>query len=290
MITVFTPTYNRVHLLSKLKECMDNQTCRDFEWIIVDDGSTDNTNDLVANWLNQNLRYSIKYIKQSNQGKHIAFNTAVSQAKGEWFICVDSDDLLTEDAVFTIIDDVKTVPESCVGVVYPQDLRGASKEREWKIIDGTKVDIMDLKIKHDIPESAIVMRVNDIKNIPFPKIENEKFVPESWLYQKLIPKGSFLVHNIAFYIAEYLDDGLTKNIWKLWKNNPIGVLSDISEKYELLDKYDIRTRIIEKIKCVININTICMASKRNIIKNSPSVGMSLIFYIPSLFFYFKRFK
>ena len=112
-----------------------NSCCRDFEWIIVDDGSTDNTNDLVANWLNQNLRYSIKYIKQSNQGKHIAFNTAVSQAKGEWFICVDSDDLLTEDAVFTIIDDVKTVPESCVGVVYPQDLRGASKEREWKIID-----------------------------------------------------------------------------------------------------------------------------------------------------------
>lgn len=290
MITIFTPTYNRAHLLSRLKECMDNQTCRDFEWIIVDDGSTDNTSELVGSWQSQNLMYPMKYIKQTNQGKHIAFNTAVSHAKGEWFICVDSDDFLTENAVSTIFSDTKVVSDSCVGIVYPQNLKGSNKEREWEKIDGTSVDIIDLKIKYAIPESAIVMRVNDIKNIPFPKIKDEMFMPESWLYQKLIPKGNFFVHNIAFYVSEYFDDGLTKNIWGLWKNNPIGILSDISEKYELLDKYDFRIRIIEKIKCIININTICMASKKNVFKNSPSVGMSLMFYIPSIFFYFKRFK
>lgn len=290
MITIFTPTYNRAHLLSRLKECLDNQTCRDFEWIIVDDGSTDNTSELVGSWQSQNLLYPMKYIKQTNQGKHIAFNTAVSHAKGEWFICVDSDDFLTENAVSTIFSDANVVSDSCVGIVYPRNLKGSNKEKEWEKIDGTSVDIIDLKIKYAIPESAIVMRVNDIKNIPFPKIKDEIFIPESWLYQKLIPKGNFFVHNIAFYVSEYFDDGLTKNIWRLWKNNPIGVLSDISEKYELLDKYDFRIRIIEKIKCIININTICMASKKNVLKNSPSVGMSLLFYFPSIFFYFKRFK
>lgn len=290
MITIFTPTYNRAYLLSNLKECLDNQTCNDFEWIIVNDGSTDNTDKLVISWLNQKFQYSINYIKQNNQGKHIAFNTAVSQAKGEWFFCVDSDDLLTKNAVLTICNDVKNLPDNYIGVVYPRDMRQLNKEREWKIIDGTKVDIMDLKIKYGIPESAIVMRKHDIENIPFPKIGNEKFLPESWLYQKLITRGSFLACNSLFYISDYHEDGLTKNIWKIWEKNPMGILYDISEKYKLLDKYSVGIRIVEKIKCIININTICMASRKNIIKNTPSIWMSLIFYIPSLYFYFKRFK
>lgn len=290
MISVFTPTYNRAMLLPTLKDCMDIQTCMDFEWIIVDDGSIDNTDELVMSWIKQELPYSLKYIKQKNQGKHIAFNTAVNQAQGDWFICVDSDDQLTADAVATMSDDIKGIPDGCIGIIYPQKLTGSHKENEWEKINGTKIDIMDLKVEYNIPESAILMRMKDFADLKFPQVENERFIPESWLYQRLIPRGKFWVHNVAFYIAEYLEDGLTKNVWKLWAKNPTGVLNVLSEKYELLAKYPLKTRTVGKIKCIININTICMASGKSVREESPSVFLSEVLMVPSRYFYRKRFK
>ena len=86
--------------------------------------------------------YSLQYIRQKNQGKHIAFNTALSQATSEWFICVDSDDELTSEAVAMMNDDLKNIPDGCVGVVYPRRLNGFDNEAEWKSIDKKKVDII----------------------------------------------------------------------------------------------------------------------------------------------------
>ena len=97
MITVFTPTYNRAYILGKLYESLKNQTSENFEWIIVDDASTDNTEELVASF--EEVGKGISYINQAHGGKHRAINRAVKLAKGDYFFIVDSDDHLTYDAI-----------------------------------------------------------------------------------------------------------------------------------------------------------------------------------------------
>lgn len=290
MISIFTPTYNRAKLLAVLKNSIDAQTDKDFEWIIVDDGSADNTKELVTAWMKQERSYTLKYIYQKNQGKHIAFNTALSQASSNWFICVDSDDHLTNDAVAIMNTDAEKNPKECVGVVYPQNLIGSHTEKEWEKIDGCNVDIMDLKVEYDIPESAILMKKCMIDDLRFPQIRGEKFVPEGWLYQKLIKRGKFHVHNKAFYVAEYQPNGLTRNVWKLWAKNSTGVLVTLCEKYRMLEKYPLKTRAVEKIKCIININTICMEAGKNILTESPAPFFSTVLMLPSFYYHKKRFE
>src|SRR5687767_5062754 len=89
--TVFTPTYNRAHTLERVYASLDAQSFRDFEWLIVDDGSTDDTRSLVERW-RQQARFPIRYLWQENSGKHVAFNVAVREARGELFLPFDSDD------------------------------------------------------------------------------------------------------------------------------------------------------------------------------------------------------
>ena len=97
--TVFTPTYNRAYILPRLYQSLREQTCKDFEWMIVDDGSTDDTGKLVAQWEDQNNGFDIHYYKIQNGGKPRAINFGITKANGDFFFMVDSDDHLTTDAV-----------------------------------------------------------------------------------------------------------------------------------------------------------------------------------------------
>ena len=110
MITVFTPTYNRAYIIPKLYESLKRQTVKDFEWLVVDDGSTDNTSELLAEWTKEN-DFPVRYIWQPNGGKPRAITKALAEAKGEWFFIVDSDDFISDDAIETII---RYAPE-CTG-------------------------------------------------------------------------------------------------------------------------------------------------------------------------------
>ena len=102
IITVFTPTYNRAYIIKNLFNSLKNQTFQNFEWIIVDDGSTDNTEEVVKEWLNESLFFKIKYHKQKNGGKHTAINKGLELASGDVFFIIDSDDYITNDALFKI--------------------------------------------------------------------------------------------------------------------------------------------------------------------------------------------
>lgn len=292
MITIFTPTYNRKKYLYKLKNSLDRQTDKDFEWVVVDDGSSDGTEDEVKSWKKSNLDYEIKYVKQENQGKHIAFNLGVRNASYSWIICVDSDDTLTDDAVMIINHDIQKISYREVGIVYPQIMNGGkSDDKLWKKIDNTELDIMDLHDLYHINESAIVMRKNIISKYQFPKYGNEKFLPESWLYQKLIAEGKFWALNKPLYCSKYLKNGLTNNIWKLWKNNPNGVLNILKEQYYLISqKYKRKYRFINHLKCIINLNTLCMVTNKNFLQETPSKFLSLITYFPSLYFVKLRYR
>lgn len=289
MISIFTPTYNRAKLLPKLKQSIDRQTCMDFEWIIVDDGSSDETEQLLNLWKQENHPYKLITSRQENQGKHIAFNQGIQLASTEWLICVDSDDQLTDDAVAIMSGDIKNIDVSYVGIVYPRKLQGFDSGTQWQKIDGYGIDIMDLKEVYRIPESAILLRRNVVLKLPFPKYEGEKFLPESWLYQKLMKRGKFYAVNKCFYISEYQAGGLTSNVWKLWKNNPQGILNVLREKYTLVSKYSVLKSYIAKAKILINIDALCMATGKKVTQESPSKFKAVLLWIPSVYFYKRRF-
>lgn len=289
MITIFTPTYNRASLLKDLKVSLDNQTCYDFEWVIVDDGSTDGTESQVNEWIGNGTKYPLRYFKQENQGKPSAFNNGVQHSTSEFFICVDSDDTLTNIAVEIINNDIANIGDDLVGLVYPR-LMSILDNTLWEEINGREIDMIDLKELYRIKESAIVMRKNILAKYPFPIFEQEKFIPEGWLYQKLSIDGKFKAINKTFYVSEYQEDGMTNNMWNLWSKNPNGVLMTLSNKFFVLGKYSLILKFIARIKCIINFNTICFASNCSVIKRTPSKLYSFLLYLPSIYFYKRRFK
>lgn len=221
MITVFTPTYNRAHLLPGLYNSLKGQTCRDFEWVIVDDGSTDDTEMLVKNWLSQ-ADFSICYIKKENGGKQRAVNLGVQNAKGEYFFIVDSDDILPENALAAVLKWFGTIThmENFAGVAglkgYKKDeMVGESFEGEY--IDATSLERGKYNIKGD---KAEVFYTDILRKFPFPEFEGEKFVPEALVYNRIAAAGYKLRwFNEIVYIADYLPDGYSANVDRLLINN-----------------------------------------------------------------------
>ncbi len=127
LLTVFTPTYNRCVELTRLYATLCEQTNMQFEWLIVDDGSTDSTKDMVSQWL-ESSPFPIRYFRQANAGKHVAHNRGAQEARGGLFMCVDSDDWLEPDAVETILFDA-IVLKAEEGLVYPKGLSGHDEHR-----------------------------------------------------------------------------------------------------------------------------------------------------------------
>ena len=110
-ITVFTPTYNRAYIIETLYRSLQRQTYRDFEWLVVDDGSADNTKELFEAWQQEDNFFPIRYVKQENGGKCRAINYGLELAKGKLFFNVDSDDYLTEDAIEKLLSWEAGLPE-----------------------------------------------------------------------------------------------------------------------------------------------------------------------------------
>lgn len=223
-LSIITPTYNRGYILSKCYESLLAQTCNDFEWVIVDDGSTDNTEQLVKAFIEENI-LKIKYIKKKNGGKHRAHNVAVGEAEGKLIICVDSDDFLTEDAVYSVKkfwQENRT--ENCIGILAK---RGDIVERKpicsaWP--EHLKSSTMfDLNEKYNFyGDTALFFRADILKKNLFVEFEKEKFLPESNLYCDLDKIGEMLLLDKVVYLCEYLPDGLTAKFHSLLKKNPNG--------------------------------------------------------------------
>ena len=223
MITIFTPTYNRGYILKRLYNSLKKQSNKNFEWIIVDDGSTDNTTEIVDNWMKENI-INIKYYKQENQGKMIAHNLGVEKAKGELFVCVDSDDWLNKDAVSIVLDYWhKNNQNGIIGIVCPRVDKNNNFIGRFPTKKLIKSTLIDLYGKYGLKgDTMLIYKTSIIKKYSFPKIEDEKFIPETYLYDKLDQEGELLLLNEKLYNVEYLQDGYSKNIKKIIKKNPKG--------------------------------------------------------------------
>lgn len=233
-VTVFTPTFNRAYTLSRLYNSLLRQTDKSFEWLIVDDGSEDNTDSLVHKFIyDTEHTFNIRYFKKKNEGKHIAINIGAKEAKGILFFIVDSDDVLHERAIEKIIEIEKSI-ENKNDFAGVAGLRGNFKGEPIKspteVYTKTELDNLmrerdatsiEYRYKYKITgDRAEVVYTELMRQIPFPKIDNEKFMEESYLWMNLSNRNlKFRWFNSVIYLCEYLQDGLTNNMKEIVKKN-----------------------------------------------------------------------
>lgn len=236
MITVFTPTYNRAHLLLRLYESLKEQTSMDFEWLIVDDGSQDNTTDVLKNIIDKGeTDFSIRYFRVENGGKHRAINYGVQKANGEAFFIVDSDDWLTKDSIKDInfyFNQIKN-DNTFAGVAgLKASINDNSKQLtfEGEFLDATSLERKRYGI---FGEKAEVFKTDILKKYPFPEYLDEKFISEAIVWHKIAQDGLKLRwFNKTVYIFEYQEDGLSKNLYKKYQDSPIGYLTYVKQEME----------------------------------------------------------
>lgn len=227
VLTIFTPTYNRAYILGELYKSLQQQTSFQFEWLIVDDGSIDNTEELVGKWLLENNLFPIRYFKKENGGKHRAINFALQYVQGKYFFIVDSDDRLVPNAVEIICKQMEDLPTdgsvqyagicNCRGY-SPTEIMGTSFKGDY--IDCTSLEREKYGITGD---KAEVFYTDIIRQYPFPEFEGEKFITECVVWDKMAADGYCLRYfNVITYLCEYRDDGLTKKGLDLYYRNPKG--------------------------------------------------------------------
>lgn len=281
-ITYFTPTYNRGYILSQLYQSLCIQSDKDFEWIIVDDGSTDNTKDLVNDWILEN-RIKIKYFYQTNSGKSQAHNLGVTKANGKLFSCIDSDDYIIPETTENIRSQWERVSNDVIGLVYSRGTDSRESITKW----GPKNQMLTLKEAYEIGlsgDTMLIYATDKIRKYSFPKLRNEKFVPESYLYDLLDDEGKMYFSSEILYICNYLDDGYTKSMRKLIYDNPNGYLLFITNRLKknisLKHRFQNSIRYVA-IKKILNSNKIIVDSVYPI--------HTLLAYPFGLYFYFKNY-
>ena len=223
LLTIFTPTFNRKHYLPQLYESLKKQMDKDcFEWLIVDDGSTDGTNELVDTWINEK-HLEIRYLYQENRGKMVAHNTGVLNCSTKYFLCVDSDDFLVDNAISSVKDLLQNVSinSNLAGLIaYKCDKNGKLICGEFNQDSST---LNDLYRNGFWGDTTLIYKTSALKNHLFPEIESEKFITEDYVYSQIDEEYEMFLFPKPLIICEYLNDGYTKSAIKLLFNNPKGM-------------------------------------------------------------------
>lgn len=211
LVTVVTPTYNRAANLPTLYASLCAQTCRDFEWLVIDDGSRDSTRQLIDGYARAERRFPIRYCYKENGGKHTALNVAFREVNTELLFIVDSDDMLTPDAIETIKGDWQKVKgENLCGIGY---LRGYT---DGKVIgdqypqDWQRDTFINVRYNRGVDgDKAEVWATCCLRSFQYPEVRGERFISESvaWIY--MARERSMLFRNKIVYMTEYLAGGLS---------------------------------------------------------------------------------
>lgn len=277
MITILTPTYNRGDKLGRIYDSLINQTNKNFEWLIVDDGSTDNTKEIVDKFISEK-KLDIKYIYKKNGGKHTALNVGNKVAKGELIINLDSDDYFTNDAVELIEkywDKYKSNKKLC-GITFMSKIDKPIYEQ--KPFEECVSNMIEFKYnKRNLCDMCEVLRKDLLLEYPYPEFEGERFLSEVIVTGNMAKKYDMVYVPIPIYIAEYLDDGLSKNWLKNVTRCPNGARANSQMFMDKAYKFDIR------LKNCIEFGVFSFLAKKKIIKDSPMKFFSILFYIPCYF-------
>ena len=277
MISIITPTYNRAKLLSNIYQCLLNQTNKNFEWIIINDGSKDNT-DKVVKEFQKKKELNIKYYKKENGGKPSAYNLGVEKSTGELLLCLDDDDLLSKDAVEIILQDYKEIKnnENVAGLVYNVAYTYNKEKIIGTSLPNNVIDTyFDIYHKYKVQGDKLqVIKSNIAKQYPMPIISGEKFIPEALINNRISLKYKFKYKSNVIRYAEYLPDGYTSNYFKLVKENPLGNALYFKELYNLDKK-------IYNVYGYVLFSIYGKKKFKQILKEHPSKFKILLVYLPT---------
>ena len=284
MITVLTPTYNRGYIIDRAYKSLINQKNKNFEWLIVDDGSTDDTEKIIEKFIKEN-KININYLKKENGGKHTALNVGIKNAKGNYLIILDSDDKLTPNAISLIHKYLLKYDKNdnicCLSFTrcYADRKKIGKAMPENEIIS----NYIDYRYNKNIyGDMAEVFKTKILKKYPFPTFKNEKFLSEAIVWNKIALDYDSVFINNPIYVGEYLNDGLSKNFFKLVYNNPIGAMENSNM---FLNK---RFYLKIRIKNAILFNGYKLRAKKKYGKvNSISNNrfLTTIMFLPGVLFY-----
>lgn len=272
-LTVFTPAYNRAHTLSRTYESLCRQNCKDFCWLIIDDGSADNTAQLVKGWMEKDNGFEIQYIYKENGGMHTAHNVAYENITTELNVCIDSDDCMAEDGVAKILkkwDEVKD--SSYAGII------GLDADMNGKIIGKSfpktmkETTLMGYYAAGGTGDKKLVYRTDIIKKYPpYPIFEGEKYVALAYKYRLIDQDYKLAVLPQVLCNVEYQEDGSSGTMWKQYLKNPKGFAfwRKICMRYP-----ESRKRKI--IDCIHYCSSSQIAKDNGYIRKSPAKLLTLI--------------
>ncbi len=272
-LTIFTPTYNRCELLKKAYNSLLNQSSKNFVWLIVDDGSSDNTKKEVEKWIKED-KIKIRYYYKSNGGKHTAFNFMLDVIDTDYvLVSLDSDDVLIPTCVEEIHKDIDRI-KSEVGIVYPRSIEQAQNKisKNFNSLNDARESLKYIcSIGKMDMETEIVFLAKYLKKFKYPVFENEKFITESYIYYQMTKK--MLWRNIPICVGKYQADGLTLNAINLFFKNPNGW-------YEVNKiRMNLKKSFVLKIKYRIYYITFGILShKKGIVKNVNKKILTLLFF------------
>jgi glycosyltransferase involved in cell wall biosynthesis len=252
MVTVFTPTYNRADKLQRLYHSLVAQGNHDFEWLIIDDGSTDDTASVVEAF--DRSQFNIRYYKQANGGKHRAYNRALQLAEGEYFFCVDSDDWLAKDAIEKIQANIHTAQFI---LAYKEDEQGKLlSDRFPENIE--QISLVTLNREYGCGgEFTILFQTEFARKYPFPAFEGENFVTESVVYDRMAVAKKASLLPCVVTICEYQEDGLSNNLNQIMKKNPAGYC------LYFMQRIDMQAGFIDRLITAGKYNCFCIFAKTN---------------------------
>ena len=282
-LTVFTPAYNRAHTIGRTYESLCRQTCKDFLWLIVDDGSKDNTHELIENWQKKDNGFEILYIYQENQGMHGAHNTAYKNIVTELNTCIDSDDYMPDDAVEKIVTFWKEKgSDKYAGII------GLDATEDGKVIGNAFDENMKATTlrayyeeHHGSGDKKLVYRTDIIKSYPeYPIFKDEKYVGLAYKYNLIDADYELLTTNDILVIVDYQDDGSSRGMWKQYWNNPRG--------FAFLRKFDMKQTKSWKRKVMDNIHFVShsiRSGNKRFVLESPMAWLTVLCFLPGCVLY-----
>lgn len=278
-LTVFTPTYNRAELLSRCFESMKNQTQKEFIWMIIDDGSTDHTSQLVHEWMEQPLDFEVQYYYKENGGLHTAYNEAITRIQTELCVCIDSDDWMPKDAVEKILAFWQNHgSDEVAGIVgldfYPNDTIVGDPLPEQKTVN--LIDLLTGKYPiHNGDRTNVVRTTLYKKYAPMRVYPGEKNFNPHYMHLQISQEFDFLVLNENLRYVEYQSDGMSNSILKQYRNSP-NSFAEIRKLYLSFPNTSLKFRIRHMIHLISS--CILAGSVYRNIKELPCKGLFLLLY------------
>lgn len=271
-LTVFTPAYNRAYTLPRTYESMKLQKNTDFIWLIVDDGSSDNTAELVRQWQAEDNGFEIRYVYKENGGMHTAHNTAYSMIDTELNVCIDSDDALAPDAVQLIADAWEKVGDKGYA-----GLLGLDAEFNGNVIGlGFPAGLAETTLSGYYQQGGrgdkkLVLRTDVVRQYPpYPTFEGERFVPLGSLYTMIDKDYKLGVIDSVLCLVEYMPDGSTQNMIRQYYRNPNGF------RYGRLVTLSSPQPIKKKITTYIHYTAESILASKSILEDAPSKALALL--------------